>query len=111
MYILRSLQRFLLRVQSRHPFGANALRKPLPLSMMRSRAQPIQGTLNLRHTPHAILLTVNTRFLVVVLSAYKQIRAQEMPILHDVNEADFDRAFELIRPRTSPFPCPFTLLN
>jgi flavine halogenase len=46
------------------------------------------------------LLIQANRFLIVVLSAYKQMRAQSIPILHDVNEADFDRAFDLIRPRT-----------
>lgn len=39
------------------------------------------------------------RFLIVVLSAYKQMRAQQSPILQDVDEENFDRAFALIRPR------------
>ena len=39
-----------------------------------------------------------TRFLMVVLSAYKQIRAQEEPILADFDEDNFDRAFALFRP-------------
>ncbi|TFY60324.1 hypothetical protein EVG20_g7463 [Dentipellis fragilis] len=39
-----------------------------------------------------------TRFLVVVLSAYKQIRAQNMDVLSDVGEDNFDKAFASIRP-------------
>ncbi|KAF8888751.1 hypothetical protein BD779DRAFT_1611209 [Infundibulicybe gibba] len=39
-----------------------------------------------------------TRFLVVVLSAYKQMRAQDMPVLADFEEDNFDRAFDIIRP-------------
>ena len=27
------------------------------------------------------------------------MRAQDLPVLHDVNETDFDRAFDLIKPR------------
>ncbi|KAA1472988.1 FAD/NAD(P)-binding domain-containing protein, partial [Dentipellis sp. KUC8613] len=39
-----------------------------------------------------------TRFLIVVLSAYKQIRAQNMDVLSDVGEDNFDKAFAFIRP-------------
>ncbi|KAG0702265.1 putative halogenase [Suillus ampliporus] len=39
-----------------------------------------------------------TRFLVVVLGTYKQIRNQTMPVMSDVDEDNFDRAFDLIRP-------------
>ena len=39
-----------------------------------------------------------TRFLMVVLSAYKQIRAQEEPVLADFDEDNFDRAFAFFRP-------------
>lgn len=39
-----------------------------------------------------------TRFLLVVLSAYKQIRAQEQPVLADFDEDNFDRAFAFFRP-------------
>ncbi|KAG6831758.1 hypothetical protein H0H92_007910 [Tricholoma furcatifolium] len=42
--------------------------------------------------------TSYTRFQVVVLSAYKQIRAQHMDILCDVDEDNYDRAFSLLRP-------------
>ncbi|KAF8999777.1 hypothetical protein BDQ17DRAFT_1391411 [Cyathus striatus] len=41
--------------------------------------------------------TSYTRFLIVVLSAYRQIRAQELPVLADVDEDNFDRAFEHFR--------------
>lgn len=37
--------------------------------------------------------TSYTRFLVVVLSAYSQMTNQGKPVLSNVNEADFDRAF------------------
>ncbi|KAI9061696.1 FAD/NAD(P)-binding domain-containing protein [Trametes sanguinea] len=39
-----------------------------------------------------------TRFLIVVLSAYKQIRAQSEGVLADVEESNFDRAFAFLRP-------------
>ncbi|KIM79851.1 hypothetical protein PILCRDRAFT_547145 [Piloderma croceum F 1598] len=39
-----------------------------------------------------------TRFLVVVLSAYKQMRAQNRSVLSDFDEDNFDRAFDIIRP-------------
>jgi flavine halogenase len=38
------------------------------------------------------------RFLVVVLSAYKQMRSQENSVLSDFDEDNFDRAFDIIRP-------------
>ncbi|KAG7090997.1 hypothetical protein E1B28_010064 [Marasmius oreades] len=39
-----------------------------------------------------------TRFQLVVLSAYKQLRAQNLDILSDVDEDNYDRAFAFIRP-------------
>ncbi|KAF7373328.1 FAD/NAD(P)-binding domain-containing protein [Mycena sanguinolenta] len=39
-----------------------------------------------------------TRFLLTVLGSYKQIRNQKLPVLSDVNENNFDRAFDFIRP-------------
>ncbi|KAG1823475.1 putative halogenase, partial [Suillus subaureus] len=42
--------------------------------------------------------TSYTRFLLVVLGTYKQIRNQYMPVMSDVDEDNFDRAFDLIRP-------------
>jgi hypothetical protein len=38
------------------------------------------------------------RFLLVVLGTYKQIRNQEMPVMSDVDEDNFDRAFDILRP-------------
>ncbi|KAH8900523.1 FAD/NAD(P)-binding domain-containing protein [Thozetella sp. PMI_491] len=38
------------------------------------------------------------RFLLIVLSAYRQIRNQEEPILSDIDEDAFDQAFALFRP-------------
>ncbi|KIK61206.1 hypothetical protein GYMLUDRAFT_43286 [Collybiopsis luxurians FD-317 M1] len=39
-----------------------------------------------------------TRFQVVVLSAYKQMRSQNVDVLSDVDEDNFDRAFTFLRP-------------
>ncbi|KAF5386114.1 hypothetical protein D9615_002277 [Tricholomella constricta] len=42
--------------------------------------------------------TSYTRFQVVVMSAYKQIRAQNIDILSDIDEDNYDRAFSFLRP-------------
>ncbi|KAK6991927.1 putative halogenase [Favolaschia claudopus] len=42
--------------------------------------------------------TSYTRFLLAVLGVYKQIKAQESSVLSDVNEDNFDRAFQFLRP-------------
>ncbi|KAH9174675.1 hypothetical protein EDB89DRAFT_458615 [Lactarius sanguifluus] len=39
-----------------------------------------------------------TRFLIVVLSAYKQMRAQSKDVLCDIGEDNFDKAFSFLRP-------------
>ncbi|KAI0264704.1 hypothetical protein BC834DRAFT_1042243 [Gloeopeniophorella convolvens] len=39
-----------------------------------------------------------TRFLIVVLSAYKQMRAQSKDVLCDIGEDNFDKAFAFLRP-------------
>ncbi|KAK7691668.1 hypothetical protein QCA50_005067 [Cerrena zonata] len=39
-----------------------------------------------------------TRFLVVVLSAYKQIRSQSVSVLADIKDENFDKAFAFLRP-------------
>lgn len=39
-----------------------------------------------------------TRFLLVILSATKQIQHQNAPIIHDFDEETFERAFELYLP-------------
>ena len=41
------------------------------------------------------------RFLVVVLSAYKQIRAQSTNVLSDIDDDNFDKAFAFFRPGAS----------
>lgn len=43
-----------------------------------------------------------TLFLVVVMAALKQIRMQEQPILSDLDEEGFDRAFAVFRPGKTP---------
>ncbi|KAF7331262.1 hypothetical protein MKEN_00003300 [Mycena kentingensis (nom. inval.)] len=42
--------------------------------------------------------TSYTRFHVVVLSIYRQITSQNDPVLFDINEDNFDRAFDFLRP-------------
>jgi flavin-dependent dehydrogenase len=39
-----------------------------------------------------------TRFFLVVSSALKQIRSQEEPVINDIDEEGFQRAFDLFRP-------------
>lgn len=39
-------------------------------------------------------------FLVVVLAAYRQMNAQAVPVLSDIDEDNFDRAFDFFRPST-----------
>ncbi|PBK80868.1 FAD/NAD(P)-binding domain-containing protein [Armillaria gallica] len=39
-----------------------------------------------------------TRFLLVVMGVYKQIRNQDLHILAEVDEDNFDRAFDILRP-------------
>lgn len=39
-----------------------------------------------------------TRFLIVVVSALRQITAKESPVIADIDERSFDRAFEHFRP-------------
>ena len=41
------------------------------------------------------------RFLIVVLSAYKQMRAQSKDVLCDIGEDNFDKAFSFLRPGMS----------
>ncbi|KAL1760882.1 hypothetical protein FB107DRAFT_202073 [Schizophyllum commune] len=42
--------------------------------------------------------TSYTRFLLVVLATYKQIRSQSAPVLSKVDEDNFDRAIDFLRP-------------
>ncbi|TRM65844.1 hypothetical protein BD626DRAFT_555916 [Schizophyllum amplum] len=44
------------------------------------------------------IATSYTRFLLVVLATYKQIRSQDSPVLSSVDEDNFDRAIEFLRP-------------
>ncbi|KAF7342923.1 hypothetical protein MSAN_02008800 [Mycena sanguinolenta] len=48
--------------------------------------------------------TSYTRFLLVVLSAYRQITHQSVAVLADVDEDNYDRAFDFIRPGMFLFP-------
>lgn len=38
------------------------------------------------------------RFLIVVLGTYKQMRNQSVAIMSDIDEDNFDRAFDILRP-------------
>jgi len=42
------------------------------------------------------------RFLLVVMSAYKQIRNQSTAVMADIDEDSFDRAFAILRPGEVP---------
>ncbi|KAI0338616.1 FAD/NAD-P-binding domain-containing protein [Trametopsis cervina] len=42
--------------------------------------------------------TAYTRFLIVVLGTYKQMRNQNVAIMSDIDEDNFDRAFDILRP-------------
>lgn len=37
----------------------------------------------------------------VVMGAYKQMRAQNEPVLSDISEDNFDRAFDFLKPGKS----------
>lgn len=50
-----------------------------------------------------------TRFLLVVLSALKQIRQSEEAVLSDISEEGFDRAFAHFRPSKYSLPSAFVL--
>lgn len=49
-----------------------------------------------------------TRFLLVVLSALKQIREADEAVLSDFDEDGFDRAFAFFRPSMSRYPVPLS---
>jgi len=48
--------------------------------------------------PSVPIVILAPRFLIVVLSAYKQMRAQSKNVLCDVGEDNFDKAFYFLRP-------------
>lgn len=60
--------------------------------------QVIQGLLCPPSTTSRPLTARLHRFQLVVLSAYKQLRAQNLNILSDVGEDNYDRAFAFLRP-------------
>ena len=41
---------------------------------------------------------LSSSFLVVVLGTYKQMRNQNVAIMSDIDEDNFDRAFDILRP-------------
>ena len=48
--------------------------------------------------PFPLVLALLFSFLIVVLSAYKQMRTQSKNVLCDVGEDNFDKAFSFLRP-------------
>ena len=53
-----------------------------------------------------------TRFFLVVSSALRQIRSQEEPVIQDIDEEGFQRAFDLFRPgKTSNHATASTAVN
>lgn len=52
-----------------------------------------------------------TRFFLAVSSATKQIRTQHEPMLQDINEEGFQRAFDLLRPSKTLRVIPSVLAN
>ena len=75
-------------------------KKKLQIGTQEGFPQVIHGEPVARSPACAIDLNFNrhTSFQIVVLSAYKQIRAQSENVLVDVGEDNFDRAFAQIRP-------------
>ena len=53
--------------------------------------------------PHSRL--TRRSFLFILLSVYKQMHAQQVDVLSDINEDNFDHAFDLIHPSMSPCTC------
>jgi len=47
---------------------------------------------------HTGILCPLFRFLLVVLATYQQIRNQSAPVMSEVDEDNFDRAFDILRP-------------
>jgi hypothetical protein len=75
----------------------------------RRQTSGTQGELR-RRTPGKIYLVplppriedyLSSSFLLVVLSAYHQMRSQKAPVLSNTDEDNFDRAFEHFRPSMS----------
>ncbi|KAF8067527.1 putative halogenase [Lyophyllum atratum] len=71
------------------------------LSAATSIASSIRGECSVEDSANFHNLKVGTaytRFMLVVLSVYRQIRAQESVALSDITEDNFDRAFDIWRP-------------
>lgn len=103
-YISRSAVDFLPPPASRHQSEASVPRKKLSSSIRRRPAPHTHG-IPARTCVVSNILTWPDRFLLVVLSAYRQITSQSVPVLSDIQEDNFDRAFDFIKPGTSPFHC------
>jgi hypothetical protein len=73
-------------------------KKKLQSGTQKGFRQVTHGELVASSPACAINLDRHISFQIVVLSAYKQIRAQSENVLVDVGEDNFDRAFAQIRP-------------
>lgn len=91
---------FLLQPRSVHHVAKIVRRMRLRLGIRRGSQSVIHGALLFFVPLCRVNSTTHTwiRFQVVVLSAYKQMRAQSSDVLSDVDEDNFDRAFTLLRP-------------
>ena len=72
-----------------------------PSSSLTPPPQTMQerGLLTTRTEQHSTKVRESyARFLMVVLSAYQQMRNQKQPVLSEVGEDNFDRAFKFLKP-------------
>ena len=53
--------------------------------------------------PHSCLTWCS--FLFILLGMYKQMHAQQVDVLSNIDEDNFDHAFDLIHPSMSPCTC------
>lgn len=81
-----------------HPLKENALKRQRASGIQTELQSHILGMSKDAASRIFHIDVVLSSFLLVVLSAYKQIRSQEESVLSDFDEDNFDRAFALFRP-------------
>ena len=74
------------------------MKLPRRLGMTPKSASRIPGSWSLNQFLDPHVLIFDDRFLVVVLSAYKQMRLQSTAVLGDLDSENFDEAFDMFRP-------------
>lgn len=87
-------------LQSVHLFEVTAVKKMRPCGIPDVCPRVTLGIYRPLFLLHFLIRA--PRFQVVVLSAYKQIRAQHMNVLSDIDEDNYDRAFAFLRPSMHP---------